>query len=271
MVLPAKSAVDSGLRRGPRPRAPAPSCGRPRRRVVMAEPSPDTKPSVVPRLPTAAAGRDAGRGPRPPRRRGRGERHVRRRRRPCRAAPRGAGRRPARCRSSRRTSSSSKVRLVRLASEHCRLRGSCAKRLLLVGAPGGPDRQLVRHDDGLVAARGLAGVVDRGAHAGRDLVVGLAPRRPERVAQRHQFCGRLSAPSPTPKVLPSNLLPASMTRSSVTMSSSRMSDERLGGLLRALQRRRDEVRDVVALERIARPWPPSRARARRGCSRRCRP
>ena len=48
---------------------------------------------------------------------------------------------------------------------------------------GGPDRQLVGDDHGLVADRRRAGVLDRRHHPGDDLLVRLAPGRPDRVVE----------------------------------------------------------------------------------------
>ena len=154
-------------------------------------------------------------------------------------------------------------------SVHWRLRGSCRNDRFSTCSRVDPDRQLVGHDHRLVAARRRRG---RRATAAiiraDDLLVGLAPRRLERVPQVPP--GRRACAARRRRrrsVLPSNMLVDSMTRSSVTISSPRAVGQRLRGLLGPLQRRDPQVGDVAVADRRRRPARPSAGRGRRGGSR----
>ena len=142
--------------------------------------------------------------------------------------------------------SPSKAKRGQRRQEHCRARGSCHSRLPLSAPAQRPDRQLVADAHRLVArapaarARCTAASIRRG-----DLLVGLAPRRRERVAQLPPVPGiaqRAVARADT--ACPRRRWRPRSGRRRCRRQPVRGGDRR-GGLLGALQRRGDHVDDVV--------------------------
>jgi len=117
--------------------------------------------------------------------------------------------------------------------------------LALVCPARGPYRQLVRDDHGFMAARCLARIIDGGLHTGGDVFVGLAPRRLERIAQLPPVLRAFEGAVADAERLALELV-ARLDDPGVGVDR-HLEDhrQRFGGLLSSLERRGDEVHDLV--------------------------